>query len=313
MAVSERISGSHTVGRFRYSGIRQREIKRFFTALLYLLPSLILFSAFTFIPLIRTIGLSTYLTNPLGIAVKFVGLAQYEKLFSTPVFVNSMQRSLLFVAYTVPTSIIVSLGLALLGNLRLKGISFFRMVFSVTIAVSAATASLIFKYLYHPALGSLNYVLTLLNIDPVPWLVSENTALLAVSLGTVWLQIGLNTVILLAAMQGISDELYESAMIDGANYWHKFRSITIPMLSSTFFFLIVVDMLAAFQAFTQIHVLTSGGPLDSTNVLVFSIYREFYFNGAYGFAAAQAVMLFLIMLALTVFQFGVLEKKVFYD
>src|SRR3990170_244164 len=257
MAVSERISGSHTVGRFRYSGIRQREIKRFFTALLYLLPSLILFSAFTFIPLIRTIGLSTYLTNPLGIAVKFVGLAQYEKLFDTPVFVNSIQRSLLFVAYTVPTSVLVSLGLALLGNMRLKGISFFRGVFSVTIAVSAATASLIFKYLYHPALGSLNYVLTVLGFNAVPWLTSEKTALIAVSLGTVWLQIGLNTVILLAAMQGINDELYESAMIDGANYWHKFKSITIPMLSPTFFF--------------------------------------------------------LIMLLLTVFQFGVLEKRVFYD
>ena len=313
MAITESVSRDSFSKRAQAAGIRRREWTRFFTALLYLLPSLILFTAFVFVPLIRTIGLSTYLTNPLGIAVKFVGLAQYEKLFDTPVFVNSIQRSLLFVAYTVPTSVLVSLGLALLGNARLKGISFFRGVFSVTIAVSAATASLIFKYLYHPALGSLNYVLTVLGFDAVPWLISEKTALIAVSMGTVWLQIGLNTVILLAAMQGISDELYESAMIDGANYWHKFKSITIPMLSPTFFFLIVVDMLAAFQAFTQIHVLTSGGPLDSTNVLVFSIYREFYFNGAYGFAAAQAVMLFLIMLLLTVFQFGVLEKRVFYD
>ena len=313
MAITESVSRDSFSKRAQAAGIRRREWTRFFTALLYLLPSLILFTTFVFVPLVRTIGLSTYLTNPLGIAVKFVGLAQYEKLFDTPVFVNSIQRSLLFVAYTVPTSVLVSLGLALLGNARLKGISFFRGVFSVTIAVSAATASLIFKYLYHPALGSLNYVLTVLGFDAVPWLISEKTALIAVSMGTVWLQIGLNTVILLAAMQGINDELYESAMIDGANYWHKFKSITIPMLSPTFFFLIVVDMLAAFQAFTQIHVLTSGGPLDSTNVLVFSIYREFYFNGAYGFAAAQAVMLFLIMLLLTVFQFGVLEKRVFYD
>src|SRR3989304_5548008 len=299
MAITESVSRDSFSKRAQAAGIRRREWTRFFTALLYLLPSLVLFTTFVFVPLVRTIGLSTYLTNPLGIAVKFVGLAQYEKLFDTPVFVNSIQRSLLV--------------LALLGNARLKGISFFRGVFPVTIAVSAATASLIFKYLYHPALGSLNYVLTVLGFDAVPWLISEKTALIAVSMGTVWLQIGLNTVILLAAMQGISDELYESAMIDGANYWHKFKSITIPMLSPTFFFLIVVDMLAAFQAFTQIHVLTSGGPLDSTNVLVFSIYREFYFNGAYGFAAAQAVMLFLIMLLLTVFQFGVLEKRVFYD
>lgn len=302
-----------TFNRLKPPGVKRRAVKRFLTALLYLSPSLILFTVFIFGPLVRTVGLSTQLTNPLGVPVKFVGLAQYEKLFATPVFMNSLMRSLQFVAYTVPATLVISLGLALLGNLRLKGISTFRMIFSVTIAVSAATASLIFLYLYHPALGSLNYLLSLINIDPVPWLISADTALLSVSISTVWLQIGLNTVILLAAMQGINEELYESAMIDGANGWHKFRSITIPMLSSTFFFLMVVDILAAFQAFTQIHVLTSGGPSDSTNVLVFSIYREFYFNGAYGFAAAQAVMLFLIMLILTIFQFGVVEKKVFYD
>ena len=119
--------------------------------------------------------------------------------------------------------------------------------------------------------------------------------------------------ILLAGMQGISDELYESAMIDGATSWAKFRHITLPLLSPTLFFLLIVDSLAAFQVFTQIHVMTSGGPMDSTNVLVYSIYREFYFNGKYGFAAAQSIMLFLIILALTIVQFGVVEPRVHYD
>lgn len=295
------------------SGVRRREIKRFFTALLFLTPSLIIFITFVFVPLFRTISLSTYLTNPLGKAVTFVGLEQYRRLFATPVFLQSLRSSLLFVAYTVPTTLILSFGLALLGNLRLKGIAIFRMIYSLTIAVSAATSSLIFLYLFHPALGSLNYLLGLVGLDSVPWLTNVKTALPSVAMASVWLQIGLNTVILLAAMQGISDELYESAMIDGANYWQQLRNITLPLLSPTFFFLIVVDMLAAFQTFTQIHVLTSGGPVNATNVLVFSIYREFYFNGQYGFAAAQSIMLFLIMLALTIFQFGVLERRVFYD
>jgi len=135
----------------------------------------------------------------------------------------------------------------------------------------------------------------------------------AVALTTVWLQVGLNTVILLAGMQGIAEELYESAMIDGATAWSKFRHITLPLLSPTLFFLLIVDVLAAFQTFTQIHVMTSGGPLDSTNVLVFSIYREFYFNGKYGFAAAQSIMLFIIILILTTIQFGVVEKRVHYE
>ncbi len=133
------------------------------------------------------------------------------------------------------------------------------------------------------------------------------------ALSTVWLQVGLNTVILLAGMQGIAEELYESAMIDGATAWSKFRHITLPLLSPTLFFLLIVDVLAAFQTFTQIQVMTSGGPLDSTNVLVFSIYREFYFNGKYGFAAAQSIMLFIIILILTTIQFGVVEKRVHYE
>lgn len=295
------------------TGPQRREIKKFIEALLYLTPALIIFVLFVFIPLLRSIRLSMFLTDPIGRPVKFVGLLQYQRLFATPVFLNSLQRSILFVLYTVPITLILSMILALLGNLRLKRIDVFRMVFSITIAVSAATASLIFMYLFHPALGMLNYLLSLVGVPAVPWLISDKTALLSVSLTTVWLQLGLNTVILLAGMQGISEELYESAMIDGANAWHRFRSITIPMLSPTLFFLLIVDMLAGFQTFTQIHVMTSGGPLDSTNVLVYSIYREFYFNGKYGFAAAQSIMLFIIILILTIIQFGVVEKRVHYE
>jgi ABC-type sugar transport system permease subunit len=114
-------------------------------------------------------------------------------------------------------------------------------------------------------------------------------------------------------MQGVPEELYESAMIDGATSWQKFFYITLPLLSSTLFFLLVVDMLASFQTFTPVSVLTRGGPMDSTNLLVYSIYREFYINGKYGFAAAQSIMLFLVMLVLTIFQFVFVERKVFYE
>lgn len=309
-------SGSVAVasaGPLGLTGGQRREIRRFLEALLYLSPALIIFIIFVFVPLARSVRLSLFLTDPIGRPAAFAGLLQYERLFATDVFLNSLRRSVQFVLYTVPTSLILAIGLALLGNLRLKRIDLFRMIFSITIAVSGATAALIFTYLYHPALGVLNYLLGLIGVPAVPWLISDKTALLSVALTTVWLQLGLNTVILLAGMQGIPEELYESAMIDGASPWSKFRHITIPLLSPTLFFLLIVDTLAAFQTFTQIHVMTSGGPLDSTNVLVFSIYREFYFNGKYGFAAAQSIMLFLIILALTVIQFGVVEKRVHYE
>jgi sn-glycerol 3-phosphate transport system permease protein len=217
------------------------------------------------------------------------------------------------VIYTVPTTLVLALGLAVLGNLRLRRISIFRMIFSLTIAVSAATASLIFLYLFHPALGWLNFLLGLVGLPSVPWLTDVRFALPAVALVTVWLQLGLNTVILLAGMQGIPEELYESAMIDGASGGAKFLHITLPLLSPTIFFLLVVDLLAAFQTFTQFHVLTKGGPINSTNVLVFSIYREFYFNGQYAYAAAQSMVLFLIMLVVTIIQFGVIERRVVYE
>ncbi len=298
---------------FHLTGIQKRETKKFLVAMMFLFPSLLIFATFTFIPLIRTISLSTYLTDPIGRPTVFVGLLQYERLFTTSTFINSLSRSTLFVLYTVPTTIFLGLLLALLGNLRLKRISIFRAFFSSTIAVSGATASLMFLYLFHPTIGNLNYILELLGVQPVEWLIKESSALPSVAMTSVWLQLGLNTVIILAAMQGIPEELYESAMIDGANSWNKFFHITLPFLSSTFFFLLIVDMLASFQTFTPIHIMTSGGPIDSTNLLVYSIYREFYFNGKYGFAAAQSIMLFLIMLVLTVFQFAFVERKVFYE
>lgn len=295
-----------------FSGKQKRAIKNFLEAMLYLSPALILFMTFVFIPLLRSVEISLYITDPIGRLVKFIGLANYQRLFETPDFVNSLNRTLLFILYTVPTTILISLGLAVLGDLRLKGIAFFRMVFSITIAISGATASLMFLYIYHPTIG-INYLLSLVGIANIPWLVSPDTALLSVSLTTVWLQIGLNTVIILAAMQTIPEELYESAMIDGANGWNRFVHITLPLLTSTFFFLLVVDILAAFQTFTPIHIMTSGGPLQSTNLLVYSIYREFYFNGKFGFAAAQSIVLFIIMLILTILQFVFVERKVYYE
>lgn len=294
------------------SGQKKRAFKSFIEAMLYLSPALILFFAFVFVPLIRSFEMSAYITDPIGRLAKFVGLMNYRRLFETPNFMNSLKRSITFILYTVPTTILVSLGLAVLGDLRLKGIAFFRMVFSITIAISGATASLMFLYIYHPTVG-VNYLLSLVGISNIPWLVSPETALISVSITTVWLQIGLNTVIILAAMQTIPEELYESAMIDGANGWNKFLHITLPLLSSTFFFLLVVDMLAAFQTFTPVHIMTSGGPLQSTNLLVYSIYREFYFNGKFGFAAAQSIMLFFIMLVLTILQFVFVERKVYYE
>lgn len=295
------------------SNARARAIKNFVTAMLFLLPSLVIFVLFVFWPLWQNLWLSTYATDPLGRPSLFVGFDQYQRLLSNPDFPNSLTVSVIFALLTVPATIIVSLVLAILSNARLRGISIFRTVFSYTIAVSSATASLIFLYLFNTATGPLDYFLSLLKLPTINFLTDTATALPAIAMTTTWLQLGLNTIILLAGMQGISDEFYESAKIDGAAFWDSFRHITIPLLSPTMFFLIVVDTLAALQTFTQVQVMTRGGPVQATDVLVYAIYRQFYFNGNYGYAAAQATVLFFVMLILTVIQFGVIERRVFYQ
>lgn len=295
------------------SSARVRAVKNFVAAMLFLSPSLLIFISFVFVPLLKTIQLSLFLTDPIGRMVTFTGLENYQRVAAEPDLLNSLRVSLTFTIYVVPSTILLALFLAVLSNVRLRAVSVFRVIFSSTIAVSGATASLIFLFMFNPANGVLNYMLDLVGLPRVQWLVSDATALISVSGLTVWLQLGFCTIILLAALQGISQELYESATIDGAGFWSSFRHITVPMISPTIFFLVVVQSLNAMQTFTQIDVLTRGGPLDSTNVLVYLIYRAFYFNNQYGIAATFSVVLFVIMLVLTIIQFGVLERRVFYS
>ncbi|MBI1802278.1 MAG: sugar ABC transporter permease [Chloroflexi bacterium] len=289
-----------------------RALRNLLVAVPYLLPSLIIFTFFVFVPLLKTINLSLYLTNPIGLPVEFTGLDNYKDALSDETVFNSLKVSLTFALYVVPTTLIFALFLAVLANSPLRGVSVFRVIFASTIAVSGATASLIFLFLFHPAIGVFNYILDLLHQPRVAWLTSEATALISVSLVTIWLTLGFNTVIFLAGLQGIPQELYESARIDGAGFWSSFRHITIPMISPTIFFLIVVSTLGALQTFTQVNIMTRGGPVESTQVIVHLIYRAFYFNGQYGVAATLSVLLFLIMFVLTIIQFGVLERRVHY-
>jgi sn-glycerol 3-phosphate transport system permease protein len=290
-----------------------RTVKEWLRAFPYLAPSLIIFTIFVFIPLVRSVILSLYGTNPIGQMTSFVGLKYYERLVSSDSYHNSLLVTLKFVLYTVPGVLVVGLLLSTLANLRLKGISMYRIAFALTISISGATTALLFMFLYHPIIGIFNYLLSLVGVAPIPWLISTKWALVAVAIPRIWLQAGFATVLLLAGMQGISEEYYDAAKIDGAGFWSSWRHITLPLITPSLFFLLVVTSLSAFQTFTEVNVLTGGGPIDSTQVVVHEIYRSFYFNGQYGYASAQALVLFVIILSLTIVQFGVLEKRVHYE
>jgi len=294
-------------------GWKSRDVRAFGIGLAYLAPSLILFAAFVFIPLAQSIYLSFFNTRATGVATTFAGLDHYLELLTSPAFRTGLLATALFAAYTVPIGIALGLVLAVMLNQRLRGINVFRTMMSSTIAISAAVGALIWLLLLNPSLGLLNYILSLVGIPGPDWLIQPTTAIIAVSMTTIWLTLGTNIIVLLAGLQGVPEEIYEAARLDGARGLRMFTRITMPMVSPSLFFLLVVDTIAVLQAFTQIHLLTRGGPVDATRVLVYSIYQDAFQNFQFGYASAQAVILLLLVMALTLIQFRFVERRVHYQ
>ncbi|MBY6087044.1 carbohydrate ABC transporter permease [Priestia flexa] len=290
-----------------------RERSSLLEGLIYLLPSILLFGAFLFYPMLRTLYLSLFITDSQGVPIRFVGVDNFVNLLSNPNFLQSMKATFLFVLYTVPIGIIIALFLALIANEKLKGIGFFRTMFSSTMGMSVAASSVIWMFMYNPAIGIINKVLNTVGVQGVQWLLDPKFSLIAVSISTIWMNVGFTFLILLGGLQNIDEKLYENAQIAGVSYWYQLRKITIPMLSPTLFFIITVSFINAFQTFGQIDILTKGGPTDSTNVIVYSIYKDAFINYNVGSASAQAVILFFCILLLTVLQFKLGERKVHYQ
>ncbi|WP_152655761.1 carbohydrate ABC transporter permease [Oceanobacillus sp. CFH 90083] len=292
---------------------RKQRYRQFIKGVLFLLPSIVLFSVFLFYPLLRTIYLSFFLTDASGATTVFVGWDNFVTLFQSTIFQQSVKSTFLFVLYTVPLTIIVSLFLAVIANEKLKGIGFFRTIFSSTMGISVAAASVFWLYLFHPTIGFLNIIMEVFGLEKIGWLTDPSWALIAVSATTIWMNIGFTFLILLGGLQSIDKYLYESADVDGAGYFYKLRRITIPMLSPTLFFVVTVTIINAFQTFGQVDILTQGGPQNATNLIVYSIYREAFTNYQFGSASAQAIILFIIILFMTIIQFKLGERKVHYQ
>ncbi|WP_370621803.1 carbohydrate ABC transporter permease [Bacillus sp. JCM 19034] len=286
---------------------------QFFKGMLFLLPSILLFGLFLFYPLGRTIYLSFFLTDNSGSPTVFVGLDNFITIFTSPIFQKSLLSTFLFVLYIVPGTVLLGLFLAIIANEKLKGIGMFRTIFSSTMGISVAAASVFWLFLFHPTIGWLNQMLSVFGISAIGWLTDPQWALISVSISTIWMNVGFTFLILLGGLQSIDSYLYESANIDGASYFYKLRRITLPMLSPTLFFVVTVTLINAFQTFGQIDLLTRGGPQNETNLIVYSIYQNAFMNYQYGTASAQALILFVIILVLTFIQFKLGERKVHYQ
>ena len=274
----------------------------------YLVPSMLIFAVFLFYPFFKTIYLSLYKTNKMGEAKLFVGLENYKALLSSPSFHNSLKVTLIFVSVVVIGSMFLGLVAAVLCNKAFPGIRFFSTAYALPMAIASSSAAMIFQIMLHPAVGIVN---KLLNLD-INWLNDPKTALWCVAILTAWLNSGINFLYFSAGLGNIDETIYERASVDGASGIQQFFSLTLPGLSPIMFYTLVVNIIQAFQSFGQIKILTEGGPNESTNVIVYSIYRNAFFNYRFGSAAAQSVILFLIVMVITLIMFRMEKKGVKY-
>ena len=296
----------------QHSALRSRRRREAGLAYGLLVPAIALFVAFSFYPFLRNFKLMLYQTPPVpGLPAHYVGLHQIWPTISSTQFTQSLLTTVVFVIMVVPTSILLGLALAVAAHRKLKGMAVYRVIFSSTVVSSVAVASVVFGTLLNPVVGLLPW----LGINPTPPALESTTwALPSVALITIWQFLGLSFIIMTAGLSSVPDELLEAARIDGAGAWTRFWRMTVPLLSPTIFFALVVSTIYAFQAFGAVDILigNTNAVRLHTNVLVYNIVNTLQVENNPGEAAIMATVLFLIMLGLTLVQMRLLERRVSY-
>ncbi len=278
------------------------------TPYLFLLPGCAILGAFIFYPMIQAIWMSltdyNMITDP-----NYIALENYEKLFQDDLFWKTLKNTFIYVIGVVPALVIIPIFMAVLVNQNLKGIGFFRSAYYIPVVTSLVVAGIAWDWVYKEN-GLLNYILELVGVltEPIPWLSSTDTAIFAVMIVTIWKGLGYYMIIYLAGLQSIPHELYEAAQIDGANWWKQMTKITIPMLMPFVLIVTIMSSIAGMKVFEEIYVMTGGGPLHSSETLVFYIYKEAFDRLNMGYASAAGVVLFLLTLVFSLINIKVMGK-----
>jgi multiple sugar transport system permease protein len=241
----------------------------------------------------------------------FVGLANYKDMVADPLFWKSLWNTVYYAGLSLPLRLMLALFFAMLLNQKLRGMAFFRTVFYLPSVTAGVAIALLWTWVFEPTFGVMNHVLSWLGIRGPAWLGSPEWAMPAVIIVSIW-QMGQQMLIFLAGLQTIPRQLYEVAELDGANVWHKFKSVTIPLLSPIIFFNLIVGWIQAFQVFEKIYIMTGGGPVNSTMVIVMYLYKKAFTFLEMGYGSAVAWALFIIILCLTLLQFKT-SKWVYYE
>lgn len=273
------------------------------TPYLYLiLPSLFMFGFF-FLPLLMAFGISLSDYSKDIYHPTFVGMANYAKLAHSAPFWNSLQNTFVFLLGVVPAMVVLPIFLALLLNGKLKGISVFRSLIYIPVVISMVVVGIAWRWLYADD-GLINWFLSLFHIPKVGWLVNPDIALYSVMIVVVWKGLAYYMMMYLAHLQSLSQELYEAAEIDGANLWQKHWNVTVPHLRPTMVMVGIISTIGSLKVFTEIYVMTRGGPVNATKTLVYYIYERAFENLDLGLASAAGIILMLILLV-----FSILEMK----
>ncbi|QJD85912.1 carbohydrate ABC transporter permease [Cohnella herbarum] len=278
---------------------------------LFLGPTLLFLAIFFLFPLIATIYLSFHQWDLLGPALDapFSGWDNYKILMSDGRFLKALTNTFLFVLANLIFMPLLALGIAYLLNEVKVMAWFWRLLFFLPVITSAVAMSLVWQYIFDPTYGPLNELLKAFGLAPQGWIMSTKLSLISVVIVSLWQGIGYHAIIYLAGLQGISEDYYEAAKIDGAGAWRRFLSITIPLLKPTSVFVLVMVAINAFQAFTQFYVMTNGGPMDSSNVLGLYIYQTAFDFLNMGKAASMSVIMFVLVIAFSFVQFKMMRQQ----
>lgn len=298
------------------SGIRRTLylMRKEWTAYLYLSPMLILFAVFTVFAVIYSFYLSFHEWNILDPAMTFVGLENYTRLLGDRRFHQAVLNTAVYVAGSVPLTMLAGLIIALLLNNRIRFRGIFRTLYYIPNITPLVVSAIIWKWVYQGDFGLLNYYLIQLGIidKPLLWLADPNLAMLSVIIMSVWGGAGYHMVIYLAGLQAIPEEFYDAAKVDGANGLQRLRHVTLPLLMPTTTFLAITSIIGSFQVFTQIYIMTSGGPLNRTSTIGYYLYEKAFRQFDMGYASAMAYALFAIILVFTIFQMRLMRNEIQY-
>ena len=290
-----------------------RQAKRDIEGWLFISPVVIGVLAFYFLPIL--VSLYTSFTNWDGLTKReWVGLFNYDRLITRDeAFRKTIRNTLFYVVGHIPLTIALSLVLALLCHRPMRGVTLFRTAYFLPVVTNVVAISLVWSFFFAPNDGPLNWFIGLFGADGPSWLSDPDWAMPAIIIVSVWFGVGYPMVILLAGLQGIPEVYYEAAKVDGASAWWRFRSITIPLLTPTLFFLTITQFISSFQVFGIVYVLTSGGPANSTEVYIHNLYKNAFQFSRMGYASAMAWLLFLVIGVVSVAQWKLQKYWVHYD